>query len=152
MSGSNLNITLISILFLFTSSISIASEGKWKVLYEDDKLMIESKNVNCDYIDAYDQKYIFLKFSNLAEKNIIVSYYTKLWYNDECINCENKKPEFHKKFKIKEKEFIESDCYEKQNQSKIFVKFSLPLDQMPGIDKAYELTNFEITNIKIDYE
>tara|TARA_B100000989_G_scaffold64729_1_gene44827 strand:- start:5539 stop:5997 length:459 start_codon:yes stop_codon:yes gene_type:complete len=152
MKGPNLNITLISILFLLNSSISIAGEGKWKVLYEDDKLMIESKNVNCEYNDAFDQNYIFLKFSNLTEKNIIVSYYTKLWYNDECINCENKKPEFHKKFKIREKGFIESDCNEKQNQSKIFVKFSLPMDQMPGINKAYALTNFEITNIKIDYE
>ena len=131
---------------------STGSESKWQILHENDEITIETKNYNCDFSDAYDQEFIFLKITNLTESHVTLKYSLKLWYDNECINCVSNKPEYEKLFKLNPKETITSNCYERSNQSKIFVRFSLPLEKMPGIKEIIELTKFEIKDITIEYE
>ena len=104
-------------------------ESKWQILHQNDEVIIETKNYNCDFSDAYDQEFIFLKITNLTESSLTLKYSLKLWYDNECINCDNNKPEYEKLFKLNPKETITSNCYERLNQSKIFVKFSMPLEK-----------------------
>ena len=129
-----------------------AIESKWQILHQNDEVIIETKNYNCDFSDAYDQEFIFLKITNLTESSLTLKYSLKLWYDNECINCDSSKPEYEKLFKLNPKETITSNCYERLNQSKIFVKFSMPLEKMPGVNKIVKLTNFEINNIRVEYE
>ena len=143
---------LIILLFTLISLKATASETKWQILHENDEVIIETKNYNCDFSDAYDQEFIFLKITNLTESSLTLKYSLKLWYDNECINCDTNKPEYEKLFKLNPKETITSNCYQRLNQSKIFVKFSMPLEKMPGVNKIVKLTNFEINNISVVYE
>ena len=93
-----------------------------------------------------------MKITNLTQSSLTLKYSLKLWYDNECINCDSNKPEYEKLFKLNPKETITSNCYERLNQSKIFVKFSMPLEKMPGVNKIVKLTNFEINNIRVEYE
>ena len=143
---------LIILLFTLISLKATASETKWQILHENDEVIIETKNYNCDFSDAYDQEFIFLKITNLTEYSLTLKYSLKLWYDNECINCDSNRPEYEKLFKLNPNETITSNSYERLNQSKIVVKFSMPLEKMPGVNKIVKLTNFEINNIRVEYE
>ena len=145
-------IKLLTISFILLSFTALSNESKWNLIYQSDEVTIETKNQNCDFSDAYDQEFIFLRITNLTDSSLTLSYYLELWYDNDCINCENKKPEFEKFFKLNAKETITSDCFNKSNESKIFVRFSLPLSKMPGVNKIVKLTNFELKNILHKYE
>ena len=149
MRGPIFQIKLFTISLLLLSFTALSNESKWDLIFESDEVTIETKNHNCDFSDAYDQEFIFLRITNLTDSSLTLSYYLQLWYDNECINCENKKPEYEKSFKLSARETITSDCF---NESKIFVKFSLPLSKMPGVNKIVELTNFELKNISLKYE
>lgn len=145
----NFLIILFSICITFSAT---GIESNWQIIHENDEVIIETKNYNCDLSDAYDQEFVFLKITNLTESIVTLKYSLKLWYDNECINCDSNKPEYEKLFKLNPKETITSNCYERLNQSKIFVKFSMPLEKMPGVNKIVKLTNFEINNIRVEYE
>ena len=152
MRGPIFYIKLFTISLLLFSFTSLSNESKWNLIYQSDEVTIESKNHNCDFSDAYDQEFIFLRITNLTDSSLSLSYYLELWYDYECINCENKKPEYEKSFNLSARETIISDCINKPNESKIFVKFSLPLSKMPGVKKIVKLTNFELKNISLKYD
>lgn len=152
MKGPNFYNLLVILSFMFISFNATGIESKWQILHQNDEVIIETKNYNCDFSDAYDQEFIFLKITNLTESSLTLKYSLKLWYDNECINCDSNKPEYEKLFKLNPKETITSNCYERLNQSKIFVKFSMPLEKMPGVNKIVKLTNFEINNIRVEYE
>lgn len=152
MRGPIFHIKLFTISLLLLSFTSLSNESKWNLIYQSDEVTIETKNHNCDFSDAYDQEFIFLKINNLTDSSLSLSYYLELWYDNECINCENKKPEYEKSFNLNARETIISDCINKPNESKIFVKFSLPLSKMPGVNKIVKLTNFELKNISLKYD
>jgi len=145
-------IKLLIISFILLSFTALSNESKWNLIYQSDEVTIETKNQNCDFSDAYDQEFIFLRITNLTDSSLTLSYYLELWYDNDCINCENKNPEFEKFFKLNAKEIITSDCFNKSNESKIFVRFSLPLSKMPGVNKIVKLTNFELKNILHKYD
>lgn len=149
MGGSIFHFKLFIISLLFLSFTTLSNESKWNLIYQSDEVTIETKNHNCDFSDAYDQEFIFLRITNLTDSSLTLSYSLELWYDNECVNCENKKPEYEKSFKLNARETILSDCF---NESKIFVKFSLPLSKMPGVNKIVKLTNFELKNISLKYE
>ena len=152
MKGPNFYNLLVILFFTFMSFNATGIESKWQILHQNDEVIIETKNYNCDFSDAYDQEFIFLKITNLTESSLTLKYSLKLWYDNECIYCVNNKPEYEKLFKLNPNETITSNCYERLNQSKIFVKFSMPLEKMPGVNKIVKLTNFEINNIRVEYE
>ena len=152
MKGPNFYNLLVILFFTFMSLNATGIESKWQILHQNDEVIIETKNYNCDFSDAYDQEFIFLKITNLTEYSFTLKYSLKLWYDNECINSDSNRPEYEKVFKLNPKETITSNCYERLNQSKIFVKFSMPLEKMPGVNKIVKLTNFEINNIRVEYE
>ena len=152
MKGPIFHIKLFTISLFLLSFTSLGNESKWNLIYQSDEVTIETKNHNCDFSDAYDQEFIFLRITNLTDSSLILSYYLELWYDNECINCENKKSEYEKSFNLNARETTISDCINKSNESKIFVKFSLPLSKMPGVNKIVRLTNFELKNISLKYE
>ena len=139
--------TILSLLFL-----SCYSNDDWKTIIEKPEVKVESKNFICDYTNAYDQEFIFLRITNLTKQDAVISYTLKLWYDDKCISCENEETEFRKTFKLKPYQRIESDCHQNSKQSKIFVKFSMPLEKMPGVNKIVKLTKYEITNLTVTYD
>tara|TARA_B100001939_G_scaffold220865_1_gene190081 strand:+ start:32 stop:487 length:456 start_codon:yes stop_codon:yes gene_type:complete len=145
-------IKLLTISFTLLSLTALSNESKWNLIHQSDEVTIESKNYNCDFSDAYDQEFIFLRITNLTDSSLTLSYYLELWYDNNCINCENKKPEYVKSFNLSAREITISDCFNKSNESKIFVKFSLPLSKMPGVNKIVKLTDFELKNISLKYE
>ena len=139
-------------IILSLSFLSCYSNENWETIVENREVKIESKNFNCDYTNAYDQEFIFLRITNLTKQDAFISYDLKLWYDDKCINCESEETEFRKTFKLKPYQKIESDCHKKSKQSKIFVKFSMPLEKMPGVNKIVKLTKYEITNLTVTYD
>tara|TARA_B100000575_G_scaffold289791_1_gene292226 strand:- start:304 stop:762 length:459 start_codon:yes stop_codon:yes gene_type:complete len=152
MRGPIFQIKLFTISLLLLSFTALSNESKWNLIFQSDEVTIETKSHNCDFSDAYDQEFIFLRISNLTDSSLTLSYYLELWYDNKCINCENKKLEYEKSFKLSAREKIISDCLNKSNESKIFVKFSLPLSKMPGVNKIVKLTKFELKNISLKYE
>ena len=145
-------IKLLTTSFILLSFSALSNESKWSLIYKSDEVTIETKSHNCEFSDAYDQEFIFLRITNLHDSSLTLSYYLELWYDNDCINCENKKPEYEKSFNLNARETTISDCSYKSNESKIFVKFSLPLSKMPGVNKIVKLTNFELKNISLKYE
>ena len=152
MRGPIFYIKLLTIFLILLNFTALSNESKWNLIYKSDEITIETKNHNCDFSDAYDQEFIFLRITNLTDSSLTLNYYLELWYDNDCINCKNKKPEYEKSLKLNAKETIISDCHNKSNDSKIFVRFSLPLSKMPGVNSIVKLTNFELKNISLKYD
>ena len=63
-------IKLLTISFILLSFTALSNESKWNLIYQSDEVTIETKNQNCDFSDAYDQEFIFLRITNLTDSSL----------------------------------------------------------------------------------
>jgi hypothetical protein len=133
---------IIGIISLLLSVSSFApSPNDWKIYFENETIKIESSLFSCDKpSDDIHNKYIILKVTNKTDKNIEVSFYQELWYNQICTTC-TKMQEFETKINLQPNEVQKADCDSKTKELKIFESNSYS-------KKA--LSKFELTDIIIN--
>lgn len=118
----------------------------WKLEAEIDGIKIESKIVECTKTNlGFDRELVILRFTNLTERDLLISYDFIEYRNEVCTTCD-KMPEYRYQVMLKAKSSLEGDCLNTNlNQLKIFSHF---LD--PRFRKLKdELTDFQFKNIVV---
>tara|TARA_B100000902_G_scaffold97111_1_gene99725 strand:+ start:434 stop:886 length:453 start_codon:yes stop_codon:yes gene_type:complete len=145
-------LTLTIILALSALQAISSTENKnFEVYFENDKIKIEYKLVNCEYADFFNQEFVIIQVTNKLNKKISVEWMEERWYDDNCNNCEQEDDEYRKKTIIDANETVLGECNFHSNL-KIFSKFTDKLKDMPGVKKITTLTKFELKNITIKDE
>lgn len=143
------------ILILFFISPSIISHAnddiEWDIYFKNNEVTIEYKKIDCEFIEQFNQQYIILKITNHSSKNILMHWDQQLWYDNQCVNCEQFSEEYRKNIIVNANEVVIGSCVE-NNPLRVFSKFTEDLKDMPGVNKITELTKFELKNINIEYE
>jgi len=123
----------------------------WDIYYKNSQIVISTTKISCEYNYKFNQELVIIKIQNITSNDLIVEWDNKLWYDDLCINCAEDNTEFTNKIKIEKGKEIIGNC-SKNNNLRIFSKFTDNIEDMPGVTKISELTKFELENIKIENE
>ena len=141
---------LLFLAFIFTTSTQVNAQNptEWETYFENDTLKIEYKYQNCEYTEQFNNEFVIFRISNLTDNPLTVEWNEQLWYDENCINCEQVSDEFRTNLLLKAKEILQGDC-NPNDSLRIFKKFTEKLEDMPGVNKITDLTKFELTNLKI---
>jgi hypothetical protein len=147
-----LTISALVLSLIFNIDTHAESPKKWTNYHSNNDVKIEYQYVNCEYSDRFNQEFVILKITNLTNNNLSVNWINESWYDKKCINCaENRTDEASNKVFIPANKIVIGDC-SIQDDLRIFSKFSDKIENMPGVKKIVELTNFKLKNINISYE
>lgn len=140
-------VLLIVLTNIFVSqALTIPGQSVWETYFEDEKIKIEYKLLNCEYTDFFNQEFVILQITNKSNNKISVEWQEQYWYDNICNNCEQESNEFRKKTIVNANETVIGQCNFHSNL-KIFSKFTEKLEDMPGVEKIVVLTKFELKNI-----
>ena len=143
---------ILILLFIYPFNSSHANDDMdWIVYLQNNEITIEYKRIDCEFVEQFNQQYIMLKITNHSNKDILVRWDQELWYDNQCINCEQFSEEYRKNIVVNANEMVIGNCI-KNNPLRIFSKFTDALKDMPGVNEITELTKFELKNINIEYE
>lgn len=119
----------------------IDGSAEWKLVKSTSEVKIFSKEVLCiDPINGFNMKKVLIKAENLTSNTITLDWDKKLYYDNECLNCQTIKEEYHVNLILTPNQKIESDC-SSNDELNIFI-------QMIGRNSE-KLTGFEIRNFTI---
>ena len=124
---------------------------------ENEKIKIEFQYVECDYtqketsfVGGFNREYVFLKITNLSNEKINIDWELELWYENTCYTCEQEGIENRiNPIEINANETLIGGCI-KNNNLKIFSRFTEELSAMPGVSSIINLTKFELNNIRYE--
>lgn len=124
-----------------TNQIKITGNLEWNLVSSRSDIKIYTKEFSCiDAVNGFSMKKVFIKIENLTSDSLTVDLDKKLYYDNECLNCETTKEEYHVNLILGPNQKIESDCSENENLN-MFIEM---------IGRASEkLTSFEFVNVKI---
>ena len=133
---------------LISTTLSASNPADWETYFENDSIKVEFAYQNCEYTEQFNSEFLIFKTSNFTNQILTIEWEEQLWYDENCINCETDNNENRKQITLLPNLTLEGKCNE-NNSLRIFSKFTLDLDKMPGVDKINALTKFELTNLKI---
>jgi len=133
---------------LISTTLSASNPTDWETYFENDSIKIEFAYQDCQYTEQFNSEFVIFKTSNFTNQILTIEWEEQLWYDENCINCETDNNENRKQITLLPNLTLEGKCNE-NNSLRIFSKFTLDLDKMPGVDKINALTKFELTNLKI---
>tara|TARA_B110000444_G_C18714196_1_gene535219 strand:- start:19 stop:462 length:444 start_codon:yes stop_codon:yes gene_type:complete len=142
------NLALVFIILL-SSNLSASNTNNWETYFENDSVKIEYIYQNCEYIEQFNSEFVILKITNYTNEDLNIEWISQLWYDKNCVNCETKNNENRKKVIISANTNSEGKC-NINNNLRLFSKFTEKIEDMPGVKKINILTNFELTNIKVN--
>lgn len=135
--------TLFLYLSLFTS-VLYAQQPDWRSYYEDNNLTIEVHSVSCHLAArGTHQQILYIQYKNKTNTTIDVSFNRKVWYDDQCIGCNN---EAESKFilTIPPLGNISGSCENGPKDKRLSI-FQYSLDAVTD----RRLTNFELSDIQV---
>ena len=129
-------------------NVFASNTNTWKTYIDTDSIKIEYSHMECQ--NSFIEEFITLKVTNKLNTEIIIEWKEELWYDDNCINCEQNDVESRKKIKLKPGEIAEGECNINSNL-KIFSKFKGDIKTLPiiGVEKIATLSDFQLKNITI---
>lgn len=120
------------------NQIKIDGNEEWKIVKSTPEVKIFSKEISCmDSINGFNMKKVLFKVENLTSNTINLDWDKKLYYDNECLNCQTIKEEYHVNLILAPNQKIESEC-SSNDELNIFI-------QMIGRNSE-KLTGFEIRN------
>ncbi len=128
---------------LFFTVLNIQAKEPHSVYFENNQIRITQQTEDChDEANGTHRQYIFLRFENLTDKPLAVSFKKELWYNEQCTTCEKTSDEHLMKVSLAPKEIIAGSC---EKSERAFSVFSKMLDKTTNST----LTKFELKNIQV---
>ncbi len=116
---------------------------EWKLYNEINDIQIFVQNCNChDNANGIHQEYILLKILNTSLQNKKISWSEKLYYNGNCVNCDEKNSELFFETELLPNQEKHGNCIDNYETFRIFSKF------LNYKDKPY-LTKYELINIVV---
>lgn len=139
-------------LLMFVSTFTLADgpkakakSAKWASLTKTNLLAVDYRYEECKLpSQGTDQEIVYLHLKNLTNQSISVSYNLLKYYNGKCLNCDGREEGTAYTFELKPKATLQGSCGQNtQNGLCIFSK-------MLNVEAESVLTNFEITNLKVE--
>ncbi len=119
--------------------------SSWTTYVETAKVKIEYIKVDCDPDSGMDYQGIMLRFTNLTNDEIDLTWHLDLFYDATCRTCGF--DEYDRTLTLTPNEVKEGDCNVKTNRTlDLFVKFT-----DAAYSKGAELTSFALTNMTVNY-
>ena len=116
---------------------------EWQLYKEFTGILVYYRSIACnDNANGIYQQKILLKFVNTTDTDLKISWKLQLWYNGNCLTCNDRKGEYSYDRILKGGGFIEGSCDEHQDGMNIFSKFL-------NYKKIPELTNFEMGGVTV---
>lgn len=130
--------------FSQNSAKTVTSQNaEWKLYNEVNNIQIFVKNCDChDNANGIHQELILLKFINKSSQRKEISWSEKLYYNGNCVNCDEKNSELSFEIELLPNQEKLGNCNDNYETFKIFSKF------LNYKDKPY-LTKYELNNIVV---
>ncbi len=154
-----LSLTFLFVLTLFATKASISVNSprfitvpepteEWQVYTTVNDVRIEFKRKTCTPIHDREQDLILFRYTNLSNQPKMISWSTKMWRNDVCVNCEridNSENAFS--ISLAPNQVIEGDGSTKADKTVyIFDRF---ITLVPGMTDD-RLTDFEMVNLIVE--
>jgi len=147
-----LSIIIIFELFLL-QSISLFSQNssktvsapsyEWDLYNEINNVQIFVRHIEChDNTNGLHYEYVLLKFLNTSLQSKTISWNEKLYYNGNCVNCDENSSELSFETELLPNQQKQGDCKDNNDTFRIFSRF-LNYKDKPILTK-YELFNIEI--------
>ena len=119
-----------------------SQSNNWEIVYQSSALNIYSNYTEChDVANGIHKEKVLLKFENLTNQDLELSYSREMWYDDRCLGCEENASEYTYTINLSPYESKAGDCATKDKTWYIFSKF---LNR-----KTAELSRFEIKDVNI---
>lgn len=154
-----LRLTFLFALTVFVSNASLVESPlslltipepteEWQEYTTIDEVRIEFKRKTCTPINDREQNLILFRFTNLSTVAKTISWSTKMWRNDFCVNCERiENGEYAHSISLAPNQVIEGDGSTKADKAVyIFDKF---ITLIPGMTDD-RLTHFELINLIVE--
>lgn len=126
---------------------NIEPTEEWQEYTTIDDVRIEFKRQRCIPENDREQNLILFRYTNLSNDVKTLSWVTKIWRNDFCVNCNSiTNPEYSHTITLQPNQIIEADGSSKTDKSiYIFDNFT---KLVPGMQEQ-RLTNFELIDLNV---
>lgn len=146
----SLSVTNASIVEIVSETLLNIPEptDEWQEYTTIDDVRIEFKRKTCTPINDREQNLILFRYTNLSNQTKTVSWATKMWRNEICVNCSRMdNPEYAHTITLAPNQVIEGDGSTKADKTLyIFDNF---ITLIPGMTDD-RLTDFELINLSVD--
>jgi hypothetical protein len=121
------------------------AKKEWKLLMEKNGVQVyyTYENTN-DVINGIHEENAVLKLVNTTDKNLVIDWDLKIWYNESCVNCDKNEAEHHFSIQLNAGE-TKKGSYETRNINRSLIIFSKFLN----MENKSVLTKFELQNLSI---
>lgn len=109
---------ILTLLFLLTSNFLMAQA--WEIIEETTQYKIEKMHIICKSSQGFDYDYVVLRFSNLTNQEIELSFNFETWNENGCSNCNNPDLGTFRKINLLPLQVIEGNCDYKKDYLSVF--------------------------------
>lgn len=128
--------------------MSLKKTNGWTDLMAKSGVKVKYKYSECrDDTNDSHKEYVMLRFENITDEKVTVSWDHLLWYDGHCSSCDSDDSEFNKELQLGPKEERTGDCTSDTPESlRIFSEF---LEKGKGRPDT-KLTGIRLSNLKFD--
>lgn len=127
---------------------NIEATAEWQEYTTIDNIKIEFKRKRCVPGSDREQNLILFRYTNLSNEVKTLSWVTKIWRNDICVNCNSiTNPEYAHTITLQGNQVIEADGSSKTDKS-IYI-FDNFITLVPGMQEQ-RLTDFELIDLNVE--
>lgn len=125
------------------SKTGFSPNNNWVLYKEINNVQIFVCNKDChDNANGLHYEYLLLKFINTSSQSKQIKWSEKLFYNGNCVGCEEKSNELSFEAELLPNQTKQGECNDNNDTFRIFSKF------LNYKDNPY-LTNYELNNIEV---
>lgn len=121
---------------------------EWQEYTTIENVKIEFRRQLCTPQNDREQSLVLLRFTNLSDEVVTLSWVVEMWRNDECVNCDRlSNPENARTLTLQPNEVLEGDGSTKSDK-RVYI-FDHFAKLVPGMEDQ-RLTHFELKNLKVE--
>lgn len=128
-------------------TFNIVDTKTWVEVTTVEGVKIEYKFEECNSSSVQNQVLLLLRFTNLTQDKLSLSWTTEIWRNNTCYNCHRlDNPEYTHTLVLNPGEIAQGSCDSKDNKS-LYI-FSSFVELSPGMTDQ-KLTDFKLNNLSV---
>jgi len=137
----------LSICFTFGAWAQTRTNSQWVEIDQNDGVKISMKYADCQFNSGFDERRILLKFENLQNYPVSVSWDTELYHDGNCHYCDDLS-ESNRTQNLDANASIEGECVRREKEHLYYIVKFLN-SEGKTLTKVPELSDFELLNITV---
>lgn len=136
----------IILLLLFFTCNFVSAQYNDSIIQVEDGITVKASDVECDMSMGLDEDRVLLTFANDNDYAVTVTWSTHMWYDGDCLTCNDQSGEYQFTLSLEPYESISGTCALGESKKlQLFLRFN---DVNTDIDT--ELTKFELANFTVN--